>query len=152
MNDYPTNMLDEVLENTSSEQVNDYFDKYEAALASGDHPFAEYFRGLLSEKGLTQQTVLTRAGFSDKYGYRLLAQDKNTKQRDYILRLCFAAGLTLKETQRALKLYGMSELYAKIPRDAVLMIALNQGVYELEKVNELLVEHGMERLKEAVVA
>ncbi|MCD8120610.1 MAG: hypothetical protein LUE29_14235 [Lachnospiraceae bacterium] len=147
MNDYPTNMLDEVLESTSPEQVKEYLDEYEDALVSGDHPFADYFRRLLREKGMTKQSILARAEFTDKVGYRLLSQERTTKQRDYILRLCLAAQFTLKETQRALKLYGMPELYAKVPRDVVLIIALNQGVYDLGEVNEMLLAHGFERLR-----
>lgn len=147
MKDYPTNMLDEVLENTSPDEAKDYFDEYEDALVSGKHPFADYFRELLRKKELTKQTVLVRAGLTDKVGYRLLSQERTTKQRDYILRLCFAAQFTLKETQRALKLYGMPELYAKLPRDVVLIIALNQGVYDLSSVNEMLLAHGFEELK-----
>lgn len=152
MKEYPTKMLDEVLESTSPEQANDYFEEYEGAMISGKHPFADYFRSMLKKKGMTQLSVAVRAGFSERYGYRLISQGKNTRQRDYILRLCFAAHLNLKETQHALRLYGMSELYAKLPRDAVMIIALNQGVYDLEKVDEMLIDHGMEKLQDTYKA
>lgn len=142
-----TDALDHVLEKMKPEEISCYFDKYENSLVREDHPFSSYMRALIRQKSLTQREVFERAEMSDRYGYRLLTQEKNTKQRDYILRLCFGARLTLKETQRALKLYGMSELYARIPRDAVLMIAFNQELYEMEKVNALLLAHNMLPLK-----
>ncbi len=147
MDEKPTKALDEVLGSTKPEEIDDYFKTYSDSLVKSDKPFSEYMRGIIKKKGITQQQVFTRAELPERYGYRLITQEKNTRQRDYILRLCFASKLTLLETQRALKLYGMSELYSKIPRDSVLIIAFNQGIYDISKVNELLEEHGMEKLK-----
>ncbi|MCD8190467.1 MAG: hypothetical protein LUD78_09670 [Clostridiales bacterium] len=142
-----TDALERVLERLDPESIDDYFDAYQSSLILEEHPFSRYMRTLIRRKKLTQREVFERAELSDRYGYRLLTQEKNTRQRDYILRLCFASKLTLKEAQRALKLYGMSELYPKVPRDAVLMIALNREMYEIAQVNELLLAHEMEPLK-----
>ena len=72
-----------------------------------------------------------------------------TKQRDVILRICYAAEFTLQETQKALRLYRMDTLYARDPRDALLMtcfnIRLRQG--RLSDLNELLVRNGFEALR-----
>ncbi|MCD8004611.1 MAG: helix-turn-helix domain-containing protein [Oscillospiraceae bacterium] len=142
-----TDALDNVLKGLGPEDVDEYLNAYADSLEDAPRPFAHYLRGLLRQKRLTQREVFERAGLSDRYGYRLLTQEKNTRQRDYILRLCFGAELSLLEAQRALKLYGMSELYAKIPRDAVLIIAFNREIYQISQVNELLRAHGMEPLK-----
>ncbi len=147
-----TDTLNKVLKNTEPEQIDDYLRTYADSLADGPHPFGDYMREMLRHKGMTQQALFDRAGLSQRYGYRLLTQETHTRQRDYILRLCFAASLSLQETQRALKLYGMSELYARIPRDAVLMIALNRGISEIPQVNRLLEEHGADPLKAVAAA
>ncbi|MCC8120696.1 MAG: hypothetical protein LIO42_01625, partial [Oscillospiraceae bacterium] len=118
-----TDELEHVLHDLGPEDIDDYLAAYADSLVDTPRPFASYLRAILRQKHLTQREVFERAGLSDRYGYRLLTQEKNTRQRDYILRLCFGAQLSLQEVQRALKLYGMSELYAKIPRDAVLIIA-----------------------------
>lgn len=149
MNNYPTDALEKVLKNTSPTEFDDYIKEHADSIASGERPFADYMRITIKQKGLSQQTVIERAGFSAKYGYLLLAQLKNTRQRDYILRLCLAAEMSLSETQRALKLYGMSELYAKIPRDAIMIIALNRGIHSIAQVNEMLTAHEMEPLRES---
>ena len=88
------------------------------------------------------------ADIPDGYGYKLIAEEKHTRQRDVILRLCFGAGFTVEETQRALKLAGLSPLYPRIERDAVLMVALNQGICKISDVNRLLEEHKMDGLRE----
>ncbi len=142
-----TTALDGVLKQLEPDGIDAYLNAYTSDLVHEEHPFSGYMRGLIRAKNLTQREVFERADLPDRYGYRLLTQEKNTKQRDYILRLCFGARLSLEESQRALKLYGMSELYARIPRDAVLMIALNREMYEIEAVNDLLISHGMEPLR-----
>ena len=49
--------------------------------------------------------VFLKADIPERYGYKLLSGEKHTKQRDVILRICYAAEFTLKETQRALRKY-----------------------------------------------
>ena len=87
-----------------------------------------------------------KAEIPERYGYKLLSGEKRTRQRDVILRICYAAEFSLKETQRALKKYRLPELYAKVPRDALLMIAFNEGLGILE-VNDLLKENKMDPLR-----
>ena len=50
--------------------------------------------------------------------------------------------MTLKETQRALNLYGMNELYPKIKRDVLLIVALGQKIFDIDQVNEMLKSEG----------
>ena len=54
--------------------------------------------------------------------------------------------MELLEANRALKLYGMTPLYAKIPRDAALIIAFNTRMYDLADVDDLLMEYGFDPL------
>lgn len=55
--------------------------------------------------------------------------------------------LTLGETQEALKKYEMPQLYAKMPRDALLMIVFNDRPGSIIDVNELLKRYGLEPLR-----
>ncbi|MCC8067504.1 MAG: hypothetical protein LIO94_10470 [Clostridiales bacterium] len=143
-----TTGLESVLQKTEVGQIDQYLETHSESLVNEDRPFAAYMRGMFKEKKISQQDVFRKADIPEQYGYRLIGQTKKTTRRDYILRFCFVAGFTLKETQRALKLYGMSELYSRVPRDAVLMIAFNRGIRDSEWINQLLLEHGMESLRE----
>ena len=107
----------------------------------------QYLHQIISRNGLTQQEVFIQADFPDRFGYKLLSEEKRTKQRDYILRICYAAKMTLEETQRALTLYGMAPLYPRIPRDAVLMIAFNKRCGSILEVNAMLASHKLPTLK-----
>ena len=69
-----------------------------------------------------------------------------TKQRDVILRICYAAEFTLQETQKALRLYRMDTLCARDARDALLMPCFNMRPGSLSDLNELLVSNGFEAL------
>lgn len=142
-----TDELLSVLKSTSSDDIGQILCEEKEKMFYGSSPFYCYIREVLKQNDLTQQQVFHRAGFSERYGYGLLSGEKHTKQRDYILRICFAAQCTLEQTQRILQLYGMNALYARIPRDAVLIVALNQNIYELETINALLEKQNMPLLK-----
>ena len=109
--------------------------------------FSVSIKDLLRAKGLTQQKVFLLADIPERYGYKLLSGEKHTKQRDVILRICYAAECTLEETQKALRKYEMPQLYAKIPRDALLMIIFNERPGSIIDANTLLKKNGMEPLR-----
>lgn len=135
--------LESVLESTHISNFDTYCKTNKESMMLDEKAFSEYFKELFREKGILQQTVFLKADIPERYGYKLLSGEKRTRQRDVILRICYAAGFTLDETQRALRKYEMPELYAKIPRDALLMIVFNERPGSIIDVNELLKENGM---------
>lgn len=141
-----TDNLTSVLKSTHPNELKEVFEAHWEKIVSSEKPFCDYMKGLLKQRGLKQQDVFLAADISERYGYKLINEEKHTRQRDTILRLCYAAKLTLDETQRALKLYGMSPLYPRIARDAVLIVAFNNGIYDIHEVNSLLEKHNMEAL------
>ena len=146
MNEKTTSTLTEVLQKTSPDNIAEYFFENEKYILKTDKPFAAYMRSMFKRKGIKQQDVFLAADISEGYGYKLIAEEKRTRQRDLILRLCLASGFSLEETQRALKIYGMVPLYPRMRRDAVLIVAINTGNYEIAIVDEMLAKHGMEPL------
>ena len=142
-----TDNLTEALMDAKPENVSAVLREKREAMFSEEKPFASFMRKTIKSKGLKQQDVFLNAEIPEGYGYKLIAEEKHTRQRDILLRLCFAAQFTVEETQRALKLSGLSPLYPRIERDAVLMVALNQGIYQIADVNKLLEEHKMNRLR-----
>lgn len=147
MNEKNTIELEQILGTTHLKDFSTYCKDNKSSVMNDEKAFVEYFKKLFKEKGLTQQTVFLKADIPERYGYKLLSGEKRTKQRDIILRICYAAEFTLKETQRALKKYRLPELYAKIPRDALLMIIFNERPGNILDVNELLSENGMPPLR-----
>ena len=129
-------------------ELPEYIRKHAHELISSSRPFADYMRAKFREKGVLQQNVFLAADLSENYGYKLIAEEKHTVDRDVILRICFAARFNIVETQEALILYGMAPLYERLPRDIVLITAFCHDVYDFEKINNLLLSCGQRALTE----
>ena len=122
-----TDELEHILGQTSTTNIEEYLAENAESLLAETKPFSAYMHDMIRKYGKTQQEVFL--------------------QRDYIIRICYATGMSLEETQKALTLYGMAPLYARIPRDAVLMIAFNQHKGNILDVNALLSAHKLPTLK-----
>lgn len=147
MNTKSTDELENVLGSTHIENVDKYLSGNKESLINTEKAFACYVHQYINEKHLKQQDIFLEADIPERYGYKLLSEEKRTKQRDIIIRLCYAMKMNLEETQKALKLYRMPTLYAKIPRDAVLIIAFNQRPGSIIDVNSFLKSNGMDQLR-----
>lgn len=143
MNEKNTKELTDILGKTHLSDFEKYCKENKESMNTGTDTFSIYIKNILSQKGITQQNVFLKADIPERYGYKLLSGEKHTKQRDIILRICYASELTLNETQRALKKYEMPELYAKIPRDALMMIIFNERPGSIIDVNAILKKNGM---------
>lgn len=147
MNKKSTDELNHILGSTSVSGAESYLKENAEELLSTDRPFSAYMHEMLKKYGKTQQEVFLQADLPERFGYKLISEEKHTKQRDYLLRICYACGMDLAETQRALTLYGMAQLYPRIPRDAVLIIAFNQHKGTILDVNAMLSAHKLPTLK-----
>ena len=147
MQEKETNELERELGSTHLADYTAFMQNNKDSMLSDATSFSTYIKSILRKKGITQQVAFLKADIPERYGYKLLSGEKHTRQRDVILLICYASELTLKETQRALRKYDMPELYAKIPRDTLIMIAFNERPGSIIDVNALLKEHGMEPLR-----
>ena len=116
---------------------------YLATRTFSPRPFTDFMRQKFREKEITQKEVFIRADLDDRYGYKLISGEKQTLQRDTILRICLAAEFTLGETQEALILYGMAPLYHRIRRDTAFIVAFCNGVYDIHDMDRILRENDM---------
>ena len=140
--------LNEELLSVGPHELADFLEQHREDWIASPHPFAGYMRMKFREKGILQQNVFLAADLSENYGYKLIAEEKHTRQRDTILRLCLAARFRSEEMQEALILYGMAPLHGRFPRDAVLMVAVQNGICDLCEVNRLLESCGQAPLIE----
>lgn len=147
MNEKLTKDLSEVLGKTHLADFDKYCKENKGSMNEDRGSFCIYVKELLNQKGITQQTAFLKADIPERYGYKLLSGEKHTRQRDVILRLCYAAEFTIEETQRALEKYEMPQLYPKIPRDALLIIIFNERPGSIIDVNGILKEKGFEPLR-----
>lgn len=138
-----TKELENILKKKHMKDLDAVFQEERETFLPEEHAFRDYMRGKIKEKDIRQQDIFLRADIPERYGYKLISQEKRTKQRDVILRMCYAADFTLEEVQQALKVYGMPQLYAKVPRDALLIVAFNTRPGNILDLNQFLREHKM---------
>ena len=146
-----TEELEKLLEQTHPSEIRNYMEENADELLSGDRPFMHYMNEKFREKGLQKQDVLLKADISQGYGYKLLTEEKVTRQRDVILRICYAAEFTIRETQVALEVYHMETLYARDGRDALIMTCFHERPGSILEVNELLQKNNMAPLRSSGV-
>lgn len=142
----PTDELNELLENMKPDQLDAYFKENEQYMADAKKAFYYYMKDVLDEKNIKLKDVYTSAGVTESYGSKIITMEKHTKNRDLIIRFCIAGHFNWDETNRALKLYGMTELYAKDSRDACIIVAINNRIFNLYDINEMLTRQGLEKL------
>ena len=109
--------------------------------------FIKYMKKTIRSKGIKKRDVFYLADVPVSYGYKVLLGEKRTKQRDVIIRICFAANLSSKELQEALKLYEMPVLYKKFMRDKMILEWFDKRNKDIYEFNEYLVNNKLEPLR-----
>lgn len=126
-------LLDELLEAPS---IDGFLEGHECV----SRTLASYLNELLEAKRLKRSQVVHMANLNETFGYQIFTGARNPS-RDKVLQIAFAMALTLRETNRALEAAGVSSLYSKDRRDAIIIFCLDRGC-SLQKVNEELYRFG----------
>lgn len=121
----------------STEDLDKYLDERDL----GNLTLAEYLQQLLDKKGLQRSRVVRMADLNATYGYEIFQGMSRKPSRDKVLQIIFAMALTLREANRVLTLAGVSALYPKNRRDAIIIFCLDRGS-SLQKVNDELYRFG----------
>ena len=111
-------------------------DAYLASNQTEDRTLAQYVTQLANEKGTTRSQVIQASGLNATYCYQIF-QGTRHPGRDHAIMLAFGLGCTLREAQRLLRLAGVSELWCRIRRDAIIIFAFEHGFSRVECDDEL---------------
>ncbi len=110
----------------------------------GHRTLSEYLEQLLEKKHLKRSQVVRMADLNETFGYQIFTGARNPS-RNKVLQIAFAMALTPRETNRALEAAGVSSLYSKDRRDAIIIFCLDRGC-SLQKANEELYRFGEETI------
>ncbi len=146
MQQKPTDELNDLLLNIKPGQIQTYLKENNKYMADEKKAFYYYMKDVLAEKHIMLKNVYLLAGVSESLGSKILRMEKHTKNRDLILRFCIAGHFNWNETNRALKLYGMNELYSKDKRDACIIVAINNRIFDMDRIDDMLEENGFDKL------
>lgn len=86
----------------------------------------EYLVQIAEAKGLSRADLIRNSQLERSFGYHLLDGTKNLT-RDKALALAFGSKLTQEETQNFLKYAQLPRLYARDPRDNIILFCLSKG-------------------------
>ena len=150
MHQKPTDDLDEQLKSMDPGQLDVYLKENRGYLAEAEKEFYYFVKSVLEKNNIMLKVVYQRMDVEESVGSKIIRQERHTRNRDTIIKICLAGHFSLLETNRALKLYNMRELYAKDPRDACLIVLINNRRFEIDDVDEVLKEKGFEGLMKVV--
>ena len=85
-----------------------------------DRELPDYLNELLSERALKRADVVRASAVNETFIYDIF-KGKSLPGRDNAIKIAFSLHCDLTETQRILRLAGVSELWPKRSRDAVII-------------------------------
>lgn len=103
---------------------------------TGDRRLSEYLADLLAVSGMNKCQVARASCITTPYLYKIF-DGKSKPGRDNALLLAFALGCDLRQTQRLLRLAGVSELWLKVARDAIIIWCIEHDYTREECDDEL---------------
>lgn len=146
MQEKSTDEVEKLLESMKPNQLEGFYRENSKYMADEHKAFYYYMKDVTESKNVLLKDMYIYAGVSESYGEKILRMEKHTKNRDLIIRLCIAGHFSLVEINKALKLYGMNSLYAKDKRDACLIVAINNRIYDFLCIDDMLEKQGFQRL------
>ena len=110
-------------------------DQYLSQEEPGDCDLSEMLLTLAREKGISRTEAIRATGLSAPYGYQIFAGTRHPNRDAAIMMEC----------QRLLKAAGVSELWVKRRRDAIIIFCVDHG-YTRERCDDELFRLGEETL------
>ena len=113
-----------------------------------DYPrdFVVFMAMMLEKYQMKRKDVAQRAGLSQDYTYKLLNGSKKTNERDYILAICIATGMSFPETQWALDIYAMPLLNSLDTRSHIIASCIRESK-DIDSINDILETHNFDPIK-----
>lgn len=127
-------LLEELL---NSPNPDSFFDRHRLE----ERRLSDYLNELLETHDLKRSDVIRRSGLDSTYGYQIFVGSKGHPSRDKVLAIALAMGLTIRECDRLLQAAGVSKLYCKDRRDAIIVFCIDRHA-SLDETNEALYTHG----------
>lgn len=138
MSESTTERLNKRLRSISKEDFSDYLFQLKQAPSLYD-----FFNLYMKKHHLSMAEIIKNSLIARNYGYEILNGKKKKPSRDHLLALCIGAHMNLEYTQHALRIARSGELYSKVPRDAAIMLMINQKEWNILKINEFLIQHDL---------
>lgn len=138
--------VEELLKTMKPNQLGEFYKENTHNMVDENKAFYYYMKDIVESKNIRFKDMYILAGVSESYGEKIIRMEKHTKNRDLIIRLCIAGHFSIVEINKALRLYGMNTLYSKDKRDAALLVSINNRIYDLFEIDDILENQGLSKL------
>lgn len=101
-----------------------------------DLSIADFLNEYVKAKKLVKTQILKDAEMNEIYGYQIFSGSRKPS-RDKLISICVGMGMSVDETQSAMKIAGFAPLYPKVKRDSIIIHGISQG-YKVRDINNLL--------------
>lgn len=129
----PERMTEDLLQRLlTAADVDDYLDEEDLP----NRTLAGYLAQLLDDRRMTRADVVRASGLNPTFVYDIFA-GKSRPGRDHAIMLALGLGCDLRECQRLLRLAGVSELWCKLRRDAIIIWCVQNGLNREQVDDEL---------------
>ena len=129
----PERMTEDLLQRLlATADVEDYLDEEDLP----NRTLAGYLAQLLDDRRMTRADVVRASGLNPTFVYDIFA-GKSRPGRDHAIMLALGLGCDLRECQRLLRLAGVSELWCKLRRDAIIIWCVQNGLTREQVDDEL---------------
>lgn len=109
---------------------------YLSQTPTDDRTLSDYLNDLIEARGITRADVVRGSAVNGTFVYQIFNGTRHVT-RDNAIRIAFGIGCSLRETQRLLRHAGVSELWCKDRRDAIIIHCIERGLSRVECDDEL---------------
>lgn len=134
-----TSTLENILKNTS---MKDYKNFIENEIGDTYDSLSDYLLDYIGKHGLKQAELVRKSCLNRSTGHNIFNGNRKNPKRDYIIAICLACEMSFEETNRALRFTNAGTLYVKESSDIIIIFCINNKIFDVMKVNELLAENG----------
>lgn len=78
--------------------------------------------------------------------YEMMISEKNDSDRDAFICICICMRMDVAEMQKALRMKGFSALSEHYLRDLIIIVLVNNEIYSIAGINEVLTKYHMKAL------
>lgn len=127
----------------SRPKIDEFLDKHEFSAPN----FADCLNALAKKHKLEKSEIIKNTHLNETHAYQMFQGTRNAS-RDKVLQVAFAMKLSLKECNNLLNAAGVSSLYCKNRRDAIIIFCLEHN-YSLQQTDETLYQFKEDTLSKA---
>ncbi len=105
--------------------------------------FREYLQAHIVSSQMSVAEVMNNSRINKNYGYNIINGTRKNPGRDKVIALCIGAGMDFDQIQEALYLSNLPPLDPRDERDVRIVVAVNNHVIDVLKLNILLEGKGV---------